>query len=107
MFSLFSQTKLDLKSQAKGTNLKPNLYFTTATTNGDVQLLPGMFFTRLMQRENATPPPTSAGICNVVVDGLPHQAYEFARTGSVILTDTHMYVCLASNKWKRIPMEAF
>lgn len=107
MFSMMAQTKLDMKTQTKGTNIKPNLYFTTVTASGDVQLMPGIFFTRLMQRENATPPPTSASKCNVVVDGNSHEAYEFARTGSVILTETHMYVCLSSNTWKRIPMEAF
>lgn len=105
--TLLSQTKIDTARQAKGTNIRPNLYFTTATLNGDVQLLPGIFFTRLMQVENATPPPSSASVCGVAVDGQPHQAYEFARPGSVILSDTHMYVCLTTKKWKRISMEVF
>lgn len=102
-----AQTHVVQSVQSKGTTLIPNVYSTYADIGGKVQLLPGPFYSNVMVMANVSAPSSSSAICGRSVDGESHPAYEFGRTGNVIVTSDAMYVCNSNLQWRRIALSEF
>ena len=104
---LFSQTKLNLPRQAKGSPISPSGYFSTATwDDGKVTLLPGPWFNSLYS-SNTIPPPNSQAICGRPYDKESHPTYEFVTPGRFIQSGDYIYLCWADKTWRRVMVEKF
>ena len=86
--------------------LVSNSYFSLIDMpeTNQVQIMPGLFAKRTLEIMSAIPPTTNA-TCGQGYDGDSHLTYSFGRTGSVIITDTYLYICTDTKKWKRIKLE--
>ena len=74
----------------------------TVTKQTSVQLVPAWSF----GNTNKVPVgliPIAGSVCGPTIN--PQPEYQFGSQSSVIVSETHMFVCATSRKWKRIKLE--
>jgi len=104
---LFSQTKINLSTQAKNSPISPSGYFSTVTwEDGKVTLIPGPFFNSLYS-SNTIAPPSSKTICGRPYDKESYPTYEFVTPGRFIQSGEYVYLCWSDKTFRRIKVEKF
>jgi hypothetical protein len=105
---LLGQTRINLESQAKNSNIAPNGYFNTVHwTDGRVTFVPGPYFGSLISGVGWIPPRSSNDKCGVKHDGVSRPPYEFALIGMQFSHENYIYICTVDKRWKRFRVEEF